>query len=72
MTYVRPVPRDEDMDYVFSQFQKNKAFTFLPIVDADDRPAGIIREFDFKEYIYGMFGRELIRKESVERFSSDR
>jgi signal transduction histidine kinase/CheY-like chemotaxis protein len=71
MTYVRPVPRDEDMDYVFSQFQKNKAFTFLPIVDADDRPAGIIREFDFKEYIYGMFGRELIRKESVERFSSD-
>ena len=71
MTFVRPVPFDAAMDYVFGRFQKNKEFTFFPLVDRDNRPVGVIREYDFKEYIYGMFGRELMRNKSISNFSSE-
>lgn len=71
ITAIKPIPDSADMDYVFSQFQKNKSYTFFPVTDESERPVGIVREYDLKQYIYGMFGRELIRRESILRFTSE-
>lgn len=68
ITAIPPIPIDAHMNYVFEQFRTYKHFSLFPIVNASNEPLGIIREFDLKDYTYGMFGRELIKRESLHHF----
>ncbi len=66
--YIEPVYDTVTMYVVFEQIRKNPDISFLPIVDAQGFFLGIVREIDLKDYAFGMFGRELIRKEKLKKF----
>jgi signal transduction histidine kinase len=66
--HITPVKAGSSMHEVFDQFRKNKEYTFMPVIDDFCRPIGIIREYSLKDYTYGMFGRELIRKMRIAEF----
>ncbi|MEW6218740.1 MAG: ATP-binding protein [Thermodesulfobacteriota bacterium] len=65
---VRPISAAMDMHEVFARFRSDKTSSFFPVVDLTGRPLGIVRELELKDYAYGMFGRELIKRESVTAF----
>lgn len=66
--YLTPIPVAAGMYDVFGLFRNNKEATFFPVVDASGAPIGVVREYNLKDYTYGMFGRELIKRESIKRF----
>lgn len=65
---IPPIQFTAGMDYVFEQFNANRDMSFFPVVNDQNVPLGIIREFDLKPYAYGMFGRELIKHENIVNF----
>ncbi|MFW5813629.1 MAG: response regulator [Fibrobacterota bacterium] len=68
MTSASPLTLDVGMYDVFDRFRSNPAIPFLPVVGEGGEPLGVVREYDLKNFAYGMFGRELIRKYSVNDF----
>lgn len=66
--YLPPIPVTAGMFDVFGLFRNNKEATFFPVVDDAGKPLGVIREFNLKDFTYGMFGRELIKREPLQRF----
>lgn len=65
---VPPIAIDMDILSVFDLVRESKTFSFLPVIDEQGRPTGIIRENDLKEYAYGRFGHELIRRQPLISF----
>jgi|WetSurMetagenome_2_1015567.scaffolds.fasta_scaffold01212_3 two-component system, cell cycle sensor histidine kinase and response regulator CckA len=63
-----PIPVSTGMYEVFDRFRNNKEATFFPVVDDRGFPLGVVREYDLKDFTYGMFGRELIKREPLKRF----
>ena len=57
---VPPVSMEIDLLRALDAFRANKERTFLPVIDRDRRPVGIVRESDIKEYVYSPFGRDLL------------
>ncbi len=53
---------------VFGIFRNNKEATFFPVINNQDTVVGVVREYNLKDYTYGMFGRELIKREPITRF----
>jgi EAL domain-containing protein (putative c-di-GMP-specific phosphodiesterase class I)/GGDEF domain-containing protein len=45
---------------LFEAFKNNKQVGFLPVVNFNDEPLGIVREIDIKEYVYSPYGRDLL------------
>lgn len=45
---------------MFDAFRFAKAHHVIPLVDAAERPLGLIHEVDIKEFIYSTYGRDLI------------
>ncbi|MFP4243440.1 MAG: response regulator [Chitinispirillaceae bacterium] len=68
MTSASPLTLDVGMYDVFDRFRSDPAVPFLPVVGEEGEPLGVVREYDLKNFAYGMFGRELIRKYSVSDF----
>jgi signal transduction histidine kinase/CheY-like chemotaxis protein len=66
--FIPPIPVTAGMYDVFGLFRNNKEATFFPVVDAGGSPLGVVREYNLKDYTYGMFGRELIKREPIKRF----
>jgi two-component system, cell cycle sensor histidine kinase and response regulator CckA len=66
--YLRPIPLTAGMYDVFGVFRNNKEATFFPVVDNEGTVVGVVREYNLKDYTYGMFGRELIKREAITRF----
>jgi len=67
---IDPVPSlrvTATMDEVFEVFRLNKAQSFFPVVDDDDRPLGIVHEQDLKDFTYSQYGRDLLSNRSVGR-----
>ncbi|MBC8042657.1 MAG: EAL domain-containing protein [Rhizobacter sp.] len=62
--YLPPVSVDADMDKVFETFRENSNCSLFPVVTEDNRPIGIIKEADLKEYAYSPFGRDLLRNKT--------
>lgn len=60
MDVLPTLPADGDMQLLFNLFREHKQLTFCPVVDAQNRPLGILREKDLKEYTYSLYGRDLI------------
>lgn len=46
-------------------FRANNSPPIVPIVDANDRPLGLIRERDLKRFVYSRFGGELLRNRGL-------
>lgn len=45
---------------MFEAFRRAKTYHVIPLLDAANRPLGLIHEADIKDYIYSNFGRDLI------------
>jgi diguanylate cyclase (GGDEF)-like protein len=66
MEYVEPVcyPTHSVLDLV-DCFRKQNQKTYLPVVDVNQEPLGIILEKDLKKYIYSPFGMDLLKNKSL-------
>lgn len=61
---VDPLTIGMDMVHVFERFRADPSANFVPVIDDNHEPLGIVRERDLKEYAYSPFGRELISNRS--------
>jgi signal transduction histidine kinase/CheY-like chemotaxis protein len=66
--YEPPIVTGANMYSVFDQFRKNPNARFIPVVSQQNEPVGVVREYDLKEYAYGLFGRELIKHRNLQEF----
>lgn len=53
---------------VFEILAQNPDWPFVPIVDENRRPIGVVREYSLKGYAYARFGRELIQRRRLSDF----
>jgi len=59
MILVPPLKINSTLVDVLTYFQ-NSSYDFVPIIDSNFVPAGVILEKDLREYIYSPFGRDLL------------
>lgn len=59
MTFVPPLKHNSSLLDILNHFQ-NSMYDFVPILDGNNSPVGIIMEKDLREYIYSPYGRELL------------
>lgn len=62
---IEPIFIDQPMEEVFNRFRNNKENTFLPIIDRDRQPLGIVKESDLKEFVYSAYGKEILMNRSM-------
>jgi len=65
MESLQPLHEDSIIPDVFESFRTNKGGNFFPVIDSNHEPVGIIRENDFKSYIYSPFGKEVLANKSI-------
>ena len=65
---VTAINLNTDMLSVFDRFRELRDIPFLPVVDGHQKPVGVIRETDLKEYAYGRFGHDLVRRMPFRHF----
>jgi diguanylate cyclase (GGDEF)-like protein len=63
--YVEPVCHPEHSVLNLLEIFQGKDITYLPVVNSNQEPLGIVREGDLKEYIYKPFGIELLKNKSM-------
>jgi len=56
------------MHDVFDLFRNHRDWPFLPVVDAKNHVMGVVREYDLKGHAYAQFGRDLVKRQTVEDF----
>jgi EAL domain-containing protein (putative c-di-GMP-specific phosphodiesterase class I)/GGDEF domain-containing protein len=61
MLELTPVPLDAPLLDVLTAFRKNRNASFFPVVNDDREPVGILRERDFKSYVYSPYGISLLK-----------
>lgn len=61
------VQENDSLEQVFHTFRQHPRQTFLPVLNANGEPRGIIKEHRLKAYIYQPFGRDLLRNPSYQR-----
>lgn len=65
MKYVEPICYpNHSISHLLDTFRKESQTTFLPVVNADQEPLGIVRERDLKEYVYSPSGIDLLKNPS--------
>ena len=62
---IKPVVITTAMNDVFVRFRNEKQMSFLPVIDENGVPLGILVEKDLKDYIYSAYGRELLMNKQV-------
>lgn len=60
ITKIDAISSDSHIIEIFNAFRKNREMTFLPVVDKSSEPLGLIREKDLKNYVYSLYGKELL------------
>ena len=65
MKRIDPVALRTDVLEVLRYFLEHHEATIVPVVDQWDLPVGVIRESDFKEFSYSLYGRELLKNPFV-------
>ena len=61
------VKESDSLDHVFHVFRQNPRQTFLPVLNANGEPRGILQEHRLKSYLYQPFGRDLLRNPTYQR-----
>lgn len=64
-------PREKALDKIFNYFQLNSKVSFLPVVDGNHEPLGLIREKDLKEFVYSLYGRDLLMNKYSKKHVQD-
>jgi EAL domain-containing protein (putative c-di-GMP-specific phosphodiesterase class I)/GGDEF domain-containing protein len=54
------LPSDASLSEALQAFGRMRTRTFLVVVDPDQRPLGLVREQDLKDYLYNPYGRDLL------------
>ncbi len=62
---ILPISIESPIVEVFNSFKKNSDRTFLPVIDLNYEPIGVIREKDLKEYVYSFYGKDLLLNKSI-------
>jgi diguanylate cyclase (GGDEF)-like protein len=57
---IPPLHESDGIKAMFEAFRLDKGHHVVPVLDAGDRPLGLIHEADIKEFIYSIYGRDLI------------
>jgi EAL domain-containing protein (putative c-di-GMP-specific phosphodiesterase class I)/GGDEF domain-containing protein len=66
MEHVAPVCYPEhSMSYLFDVFRRQKTTNFLPVVNTNREPLGVVKEKDLKEYVYSPFGKDLLKNQRL-------
>jgi signal transduction histidine kinase/ActR/RegA family two-component response regulator len=65
---IEPISSEAGVDEVFQQICEHPDWPFVPIVDADGAPIGVVRERDLKGYAYARFGRDLVKRRTLDEF----
>jgi diguanylate cyclase (GGDEF)-like protein len=60
-----------DIRYLFDLFRRHKYAYFFPVVNKNSEPMGIVREKDFKEFVYSPYGKDLLMNRSTGRSLAD-
>jgi len=55
----------DSLETLLWNFKENPSDTFVPIVNVHGEPLGIVREKDFKGYLYSPFGYELLKNKNL-------
>lgn len=56
-----PIENNINPVEILSYFQKNTDIAIAPVINRQGEPLGVIRDSDFKAFIYTPFGRELLQ-----------
>ncbi|MCX7786986.1 MAG: EAL domain-containing protein, partial [Spirochaetes bacterium] len=56
---------EDSIECVLQYFKENSAYMFVPIVNSNGEPLGVVREKDFKGYLYSPFGYELLKNKNL-------
>lgn len=65
MSRMTPIRIRTDVCDVLRYFHDNHAAGVVPVVDEWEQPLGVVREADFKEFSYSLYGRELLKNPVV-------
>ncbi|AGA89369.1 EAL domain-containing protein [Thioflavicoccus mobilis 8321] len=64
---IAPLHESEGVKAIFEAFRLDKGHHVVPVLDGADRPLGLILESDIKEFIYSIYGRDLILNRAYAR-----
>lgn len=74
LEFIPPIYIDDDMLDILEKFRRNKHLSFLPVLDKNDNPLGIVKDRELKDFVYSAFGTSLLKNKSaiksVEKFMS--
>ncbi len=66
MEYMEPVIYpDHSLQYLFDAFRRHRNSTYLPVVNSNHEPLGIVSERDLKEYVYSPYGKDLLKNQRL-------
>ncbi len=65
MEYIEPVLSSANVSDVFEQFKTRQHHSFLPVVNTNHEPLGIISDKSFKHYTFSRFGSELLQNPTI-------
>ncbi|MBI5179727.1 MAG: GGDEF domain-containing protein [Nitrospinae bacterium] len=71
MEHINPVrlfswnPSSGDVLSIFSAFRENKDLRFIPVVNEEDGPMGMVHESKIKDYIYSAYGMSLLKNKGT-------
>ncbi|AFL72589.1 GGDEF domain-containing protein [Thiocystis violascens] len=68
---IPPLSVSASVKAMFEAFRLTKVHQVIPVLDGAERPLGLIHEVDIKEYIYSIYGRELIVNPAFSRSLRD-
>ncbi|WP_081763523.1 bifunctional diguanylate cyclase/phosphodiesterase [Imhoffiella purpurea] len=68
---IPPLRVSDSISRLFDAFRLDKTHNILPVLDAADRPIGLVHESDLKDLIYSNYGRDLIVNRSYGRSLQD-
>lgn len=72
LEYIPPIYVDEEMVDILEKFRRNKHLSFLPVLDKNDMPLGVVNDKELKDFVYSAFGTSLLKNKSaiksVEKF----
>ena len=67
-TEIEAVPITSSMYEIFDRFRSHREWPVLPVVDEQRRVLGVVREYELREFAYAQFGRDLIKRCTLQDF----
>jgi diguanylate cyclase (GGDEF)-like protein len=64
MVQLKPIHQNGRMEELLDKIGANPDYPFVPVVDSNDIPVGIISETNLKKYLYKPYGKELLFNKS--------